>query len=89
MPPGVEPPYFQVQLSSDESPQALRTLKSSHIGSLINVSAVVINSGKTTLRGKRVLAKCKGCGHTKEYFLTSGYEGISLPFICNRPTEAG
>jgi DNA replication licensing factor MCM5 len=89
MPPGVEPPYFQVQLSSNEMPQALRTLKSSHIGSLINVSAIIINSGKTTLRGKRVIAKCKGCSHLKEYFLTTGYEGVSLPFICARPREAG
>jgi DNA replication licensing factor MCM5 len=89
MPQGIEPPYFQLQLSSNEVPQALRTLKSSNIGSLINVSAIVINSGKTTLRGKKIIAKCKGCGHTREYILTCGYEGVSLPFICGKPREAG
>lgn len=89
LPPGIDAPDFQLQLSSNEIPQALRTLKSNNIGSLINVSAIVINSGKTTLRGKKIIAKCRGCNHEKVFLLTSGFDGVTLPFLCQRSNDAG
>jgi DNA replicative helicase MCM subunit Mcm2 (Cdc46/Mcm family) len=82
-------PDFQLQISSDELPQPLRTLKSNQIGNLINVSGIIINSGKTMLRGKKMKAICIGCGHELSIELSSGIEGANLPFFCTKPRTQG
>jgi DNA replication licensing factor MCM5 len=87
LPESEEAPHFQLQIVSNEEPKMLRTLKSNDLGALINVNGIIINSGKTLLRGKHVVARCKGCNHEKTYVLTSGFEGIQLPFFCQRQKD--
>ena len=82
-------PTFQLQISSEELPQPLRTLKSSHLGTLINVSGIIINSGKTMLRGKSVTLQCRGCEHKITRILSTGVEGVQLPFFCERRKDQG
>lgn len=63
---------------------SLRSLKSDSLGRLINVNGIIINAGKTVLKGRKVLARCKGCEHEKLVIVNKGLSGVSLPFFCER-----
>ena len=76
--------HIQLQISSTENIQPLRALTTQSLGKLINVTGIIINSGKTSLRGRRVKAVCKDCQNTKFFELTTGFEGINLPQFCER-----
>lgn len=78
---------FQVQINSKENPQSLRSLKSENIRRLINVNGIIINAGKTILKGKKVIAKCKGCEHEKIFLVDKGFHGVNLPFFCEGDTR--
>ena len=86
---GEECPNFQLQIVSPETAAPLRALTSANIGTLINVNGIIINSGKTTIRGKRVVARCRQCGDEKIYTLTYGFDGIELPYFCQKSKREG
>lgn len=77
-------PEFQVNIKSNEHPKALRSLKSDHIGKLINVNGIIVNAGKMQLRGKMIKLRCKNCGHEKNVTIECGMGGFASPFFCER-----
>lgn len=76
--------HIQLQIASAENIQPLRKLTTQSLGKLINVTGIIINSGKTTLRGRRVKAVCKDCKNSKFIELTTGFEGVQLPRFCEK-----
>ena len=75
---------FQIQIVSKENAKPLRALKSKDIGKLINVNGIIINAGKTLLRGRSVKLRCRACGHEMTIFVEKGLSGINIPFFCQR-----
>ena len=75
---------FQIQITSKENAKPLRALKSKDIGKLINVNGIIINAGKTLLRGRKVKLRCRSCGHEMTVIVEKGLSGINVPFFCQR-----
>ena len=48
------------------------------------MNGIIINSGKTTIRGKKIVASCRQCGHEKMYTMSYGFEGLNLPLFCEK-----
>lgn len=77
-----EETHFQVQIISNENSMPLRELKSQMINKLINVNGIIINAGKTLLKGTKVKIKCKTCGHEQIKAISKGLNQLKMPYFC-------
>lgn len=57
-------------------------LKSKNIGQLINIGGIIINSGKSLLRGRKIEIRCRTCGNEQTMFIEKGMMGVNLPYYC-------
>lgn len=73
---------FQIQITSKENSMPLRDLKSQLINRLINVNGIIINAGKTLLKGTKITIKCRSCGHQKLSLVPKGLNELKMPYFC-------
>jgi len=85
----VEVPNFQVQLTSDQNPKALRHLKSDLLGKLVTVRGIITSANKVQLKSKKMSLECKNCGNKKIIAVGPGIPSFSIPRFCDKTTERG
>lgn len=77
---------FQVQIVSKQNSMPLRELKSHLINKMINVNGIIINAGKTLLKGTKVKIRCRTCGHEQLKVISKGLNQLKMPYFCEAET---
>lgn len=77
---------FQVQIVSKQNSMPLRDLKSKLINKLINVNGIIINAGKTLLKGTKIKIRCRTCGHEQLKVISKGLNELKMPYFCEAQT---
>jgi len=83
----LKPVNWQVQISSNQEPMALRHLKSELIGKLVTVKGIIVNASKNFIKGRVIAIQCKQCQNMKFLDIGCGLDGIVLPRICQSSLE--
>ena len=73
---------FQLQLTSDARPSALRAITADSISKLVRVSGIVVNASVVTAKATHVSIQCRSCGHEKKLPLKGGLSSALLPRKC-------
>jgi DNA replication licensing factor MCM5 len=84
MTPLLEISNFQVLLSSSQNCVRMRDLGATDVNALLQISGIVISSGRSTAKAHTVTLRCRSCGDSISVKCTEPYQGISIPRKCRK-----
>ena len=72
----------QLLLRSSQKPVRMRDLCASDVNALLQISGIIISSGKSTAKAQNVALKCRSCHSIIQQKCTEPFQGVSIARHC-------
>ncbi|RPB03626.1 MCM-domain-containing protein [Choiromyces venosus 120613-1] len=82
-------PECQLILHSTANMISIRDLNASYISKLVRIPGIVIGASTLSSKATVLSIMCRDCSNTKKIPVGGGFQGISLPRVCDRQQVQG
>lgn len=79
----------QVVLHSNANLISIRDLNASYISKLVRIPGIIIGASTMSSKAVHLQIMCRNCRQTKVLHVLGGFQGVSLPRMCDRETIPG
>jgi DNA replication licensing factor MCM5 len=89
MMPLSETPCIQLLLKSSQNPVNMRGLGAGDVNRLLQISGIIISSGRATAKAHTITLRCRSCRNTIRQKCSEAFQGVKIPRQCQSQSSVG